>query len=68
MGQQGGREKEGGKKERDTGRKETDGLQTRTFEIQVDIHNDSKWANLSQCTQYRHVGSVSIAPSILNLN
>lgn len=48
-----GKEKEGGKRERerDTERKESDGLQTRTFEIQVDIHNDSKWANLSQCTQ-----------------
>jgi len=35
---------------RQTERKETDGLQTRTFEIQLDIHNDSKWAKLSPGT------------------
>ena len=42
MGQQGGKEKEGGKRERERERererKETDGLQKRTFEIQVDIY------------------------------
>ena len=54
MGQQGGKEKEGGRgRERQTDRQRERKLmecKQELFEIQLDIRNDSKWAKLSQCT------------------